>query len=49
MGNTVVTGVNGIISMQPAVVRGTGLSTVTWVLEFEQIWMVRGKTKDVGI
>ena len=49
MGKTVVTGVNGFITMQPAVVRGTGLATNTWLMEFEQIWMVRGQHADVGL
>lgn len=48
MGQTLVTGVNGFITMQPAVVRGTGLATVTWLMEFEQLWTVRGSTADVG-
>lgn len=48
MGKTVVTGVNGFITMQPAVVRGTGLATVTWMMEFEQLWMIRGNSDDVG-
>jgi hypothetical protein len=49
MGNTVATGVNGIIVQQPAVVRGTGLSTVTWAIQFEQVWFVRGTYQDVGV
>jgi hypothetical protein len=49
MGQTVVTGVNGFITMQPGVVRGTGLATNTWMLEFEQLWMIRGQSKDVGL
>jgi len=49
MGKTVVTGVNGFITMQPGVTRGTGLSTNTWLLEFEQLWIIRGQTSDVGV
>jgi len=49
MGKTVVTGINGFITMQPGVVRGTGVATNTWVLEFEQLWMVRGQSDDVGV
>lgn len=49
MGKNVVTGVNGFITMQPAMVRGTGLATNTWLMEFEQLWIVRGKHADVGI
>ena len=48
MGTTLVTGVNGIITMQPAIVRGTGLNMVTWLFEFEQIWFVRGQYENVG-
>ena len=49
MGATICTGVNGILVMQPAVVRGTGLQTVTWTIEFEQVWMGRGVYGDTGI
>ena len=49
MGKTVVTGVNGFITMQPGVVRGTGVATNTWVLEFEQLWLVRGQSDNVGV
>ena len=50
MGNTTVKGVNGFLTMQPAVVRGTGLSTVTWLMEFEQlIFVERGLSATVGI
>lgn len=49
MGNDVVVGVNGIISMQPAVSRGTGLSTNTWTMEFEQLRILRGTTENVGL
>lgn len=49
MGNTVATGVNGIITMTPPLVRGTGLSTDTWLLEFEQLWIVRGTSESIGI
>lgn len=49
MGTTICTGVNGILTMQPAVVRGTGLQTVSWIIEFEQVWMGRGLYDDTGI
>lgn len=49
MGRTVATGVNGIITMQPGVQRGTGLATDTWVMQFEQLWIVRGQSEDVGV
>lgn len=49
MGTTICTGVNGILTMQPAVVRGTGLQTVSWMIEFEQVWMGRGLYDDAGI
>lgn len=49
MGNTVATGVNGIIVQQPAVQRGTGLATVTWAIQFEQVWFVRGQYANVGV
>lgn len=49
MGRTVATGVNGIITMQPGVVRGTGLATDTWVLQFEQLWLIRGQSENVGV
>lgn len=49
MGKTVATGVNGFITMQPGVVRGTGLATNTWVMEFEQLWLLRGQSDDVGL
>ena len=49
MGRAVVTGVNGIITMQPGIVRGTGVATDTWVMQFEQLWILRGQSKDVGV
>ena len=49
MGRTVVTGVNGFITMQPGVVRGNGIATDTWILQFEQLWIVRGQSKKVDI
>jgi len=49
MGKTVVTGVNGFITMQPGIVRGTGIATNTWVMEFEQIWILRGLSETVGV
>lgn len=49
MGKTLVTGVNGFITMQPGIVRGTGVATNTWVMEFEQLWFVRGKYTTVGV
>ncbi|UOT58043.1 virion structural protein [Aeromonas phage ZPAH14] len=49
MGRNVATGVNGIITMQPGLVRGTGLATDTWVLQFEQLWLVRGQSENVGV
>ena len=48
MGNAVATGVNGIITMQPGLVRGTGLATDTWVLQFEQLWLLRGGYDNIG-
>ena len=48
MGSTVVSAINGFITMQPPVVRGTGITTNTWVLEFEQLTFVRGQTPDVN-
>lgn len=49
MGDTVATGVNGFISMQPPVTRGTSLAAVPWTLEFEQLQMLRGTSVDVGL
>lgn len=49
MGRTVATGVNGIIIAQPGVVRGTGLATDTWILQFEQLWIIRGQSENVGV
>ena len=49
MGTTICTGVNGILTMQPAVVRGTGLQTVSWIIEFEQVWISHGLYGDTGI
>lgn len=37
MGNTVVSGFNGVLLEQPAVVRGTGIVTVPWVIRFERV------------
>ena len=48
MGKAVATGVNGIITMQPGLVRGTGLATDTWVLQFEQLWLLRGGYDNIG-
>lgn len=49
MGNTLVAGVNGFITVQPAIVRGTGIATVSWTIEFEQLWITTGRTLDTGI
>lgn len=48
MGGTVVTGVNGFLTMQPATVRGTSLATNTWLIEFEQLHTVRSQTPNAG-
>lgn len=49
MGSTVATGVNGIITQQPGIVRGTGVATDTWIMQFEQLWLVRGQSENVGV
>ncbi|MGL5015968.1 MAG: phage protein [Bacteroidales bacterium] len=49
MGRAVATGVNGMIVMQPAMARGTGLTTNTWVLQFEQLWIALGEYETVGV
>ena len=49
MGGNIATGVNGIITMQPGLIRGTGIATDTWVLQFEQLWLVRGQSENVGV
>jgi len=49
MGQTKVVGINGFITMQPGVTRGTGLATNTWLIEFERLNIVRLQTEDVGI
>lgn len=49
MGQTLVTGVNGFIPVMPAVVRGTGIVSLSWTVEFEQIWFVQGQYDHVGL
>lgn len=49
MGHDVATGVNGIMTRQPGLARGTGLAVERWVLQFEQVWMLRGQTTTVGL
>ena len=49
MGGNIATGVNGIITMHPGLIRGTGIATDTWVLQFEQLWLVRGQSENVGV
>lgn len=48
MGGTKVTGVNGWIAAHPPIVRGSGINTLQWTLEFEQILFVEGKTDEVS-
>lgn len=49
MGNTVFTGVNGYIPMMPAVTRGSGIGTVTWVMMFEEMVISRGTFTRIGL
>lgn len=49
MGLTVVSGVNGFIPVMPAIIRGTGFVSLSWTLEFEQIWFTNGKYDYVGL
>jgi hypothetical protein len=49
MGLALVTGVNGFIPVMPAIVRGTGIVSLSWTVEFEQIWFTNGKYDYVGI
>lgn len=49
MGRSIATGVNGIIIQQPGLVRGTGLATDTWIMQFEQLWIGRGQSENVGV
>lgn len=49
MGNTVVNGINGIILYQPAIVRGTGINTVEWVISFERLLFEEGTVPSVGV
>ena len=49
MGLALVTGVNGFIPVMPAIVRGTGIVSLSWTVEFEQIWFTNGKYDYVGL
>jgi hypothetical protein len=49
MGTTLVTGINATIIMQPAVSRGTGLATATYVLQCGKLTFVRGQYVNTGI
>jgi hypothetical protein len=49
MGQTLVTGVNGFIPVMPAIVRGSGIVSLSWTIEFEQIWFVMGQYDKVGL
>lgn len=49
MGLTVVSGVNGFIPVMPAIIRGTGIVSLSWTIEFEQIWFTNGKYDYVGL
>ncbi|MGF6139039.1 hypothetical protein [Pseudomonas laurylsulfatiphila] len=48
MGLALVTGVNGFIPVMPAIVRGTGIVSLSWTVEFEQIWFTNGQYESVG-
>jgi len=37
-----VTGMNGYVPVRPAVVRGTGITTIAWTVVVEQINFVEG-------
>lgn len=49
MGNDLVTGINGWISLHPTFTRGTGVNTVNWIIEVERINFAEGKTSEVGV
>lgn len=49
MGLTVVSGVNGFIPVMPAIIRGSGIVSLSWTIEFEQIWFTNGKYDYVGL
>jgi hypothetical protein len=49
MGLTVVSGVNGFIPVMPAIIRGTGIVSLSWTIEFEQLWFTNGQYEQVGI
>ena len=49
MGLTLVSGVNGFIPVMPAIVRGSGIVSLSWTVEFEQIWFTNGKYDYVGV
>ncbi|ARM70538.1 hypothetical protein HOR75_gp12 [Shewanella phage SppYZU05] len=49
MGKAVATGVNGMMVRQPGFARGTGLAVERWVLQFEQVWMLRGQSGNAGL
>lgn len=48
-GETIVTGINGYIPAIPAIVRGTGLNTLTWTIMFEEIVFARGTYENAGL
>ena len=49
MGLALMSGVNGFIPVMPAIVRGTGIVSLSWTVEFEQIWFTNGKYDYVGL
>lgn len=48
MGNTKVTGVNAFITQQPALVRGTGINDVRWVIQCERLLFAEGTLPEVA-
>lgn len=47
MGNSRVTGVNAWIAAHPTFVRGTGVNSVTWIIDMERIIFSEGTVPEV--
>lgn len=48
MGKTKVTGINAWISQHPAIVRGSGINTVQWVIDIERLLFEEGLTENIA-
>lgn len=49
MGDTLVTGVNGVILKQPAIARGVGFTSNIWVIYVEKLIITSGSYPEIGV